>query len=191
MILDEFKLTLKVRQSSTPQKSPAPTNHHGRSLQLSKTMSNGPLPTHLILLSNLPSCSHGEKVRFLGCVSQYDSTIGTLCLEHAYPASYANVMAAVDVNLLLETLKCTDTRVGEWVNVMGYVQGAEEYKAGKNQEDKAGNKDKGFRRGGGKEASEGKVVKLQAVMLWSAEGVKVWEYEKALEMRRKVQVRAK
>ncbi|KAL8651603.1 MAG: hypothetical protein Q9226_004632 [Calogaya cf. arnoldii] len=156
-------------------------------------MSNGPLPTHLILLSDLPSCSHGEKVRFLGCVSQYDPTTGTLCLEHAYPASSTNtnVTAAVDVNLLLETLKCTDTQVGEWVNVMGYVQGAEEGKGGKNQEDKGGKKNKGFRRGGDKEASEGKVVKLQAVMLWSAEGVKVWEYEKALEMRRKLEVRAK
>ncbi|KAL8756875.1 MAG: hypothetical protein Q9199_002634 [Rusavskia elegans] len=148
-------------------------------------MSNGPLPTRLILLSNLPSCSHGEKVRFLGCVSQYDPTTGTLCLDHASPASSANaaVTAAVDVNLVLETLKCTDTQVGEWVNVMGYVQGVEVEKGGK--------KTKAVRHGGGKEASEGKVVKLQAVMLWSAGAVKVWEYEKALGMRKKAEVVAK
>ena len=37
---------------------------------------------------------------------------------------------------------------------------------------------------------EGKVVKLQAVMLWSAGSVKVWEYEKALEMRKGIEVAA-
>lgn len=32
-------------------------------------MSNGPLPSKLTLLSNLPSCDFGDKVRFLGwCV---------------------------------------------------------------------------------------------------------------------------
>lgn len=92
-------------------------------------------------------------------------------------------MAAVDVNLLLETLKCTDTQAGEWVNVMGYVQGPELEKGGK--------KSKGVGRQGGKEADEGTVVKLQAVMLWSAGGLKVWEYEKSLERRKEVEVVAK
>ncbi|CAO1602986.1 hypothetical protein XANCAGTX0491_006580 [Xanthoria calcicola] len=148
-------------------------------------MSNGPVPTRLILLSDLPSHSHGEKVRFLGCVSRHDPKTGTLCLEHAYPASTAKarVTAAVDVNLLLEILKCTDTQVGEWVNVMGYVQGSEPEKGGK--------KFNGVGRQGGNQANEGTVVKLQAVMLWSAGGVKVGEYEKALGRRKEVEVVAK
>ncbi|KAI4272566.1 MAG: hypothetical protein LQ337_005217 [Flavoplaca oasis] len=144
-------------------------------------MSNGPLPTRLILLSDLPSCAHGEKVRFLGCVTRYNASTGTLYLEHAYPASTC-VTAAVDVSLLLETLKCTDTQVGEWVNVMGYVQAAEEEKGRKRQ---------GVRHEGEKEKSQQEVRKLQAVMLWSAGGVRVWEYEKALEMRKGMEASAK
>ncbi|KAL9000520.1 MAG: hypothetical protein Q9169_000813 [Polycauliona sp. 2 TL-2023] len=103
-------------------------------------MSNGPLPTRLILLSDLPTCAHGEK-------------------------------------LLLETLTWTDTQVGEWVNVMGYVQSPEEGKGGKANRAK---------HGGGKDGGERKVIKFQAVMLWSAGGINLWEYEKALEMRKKV-----
>ncbi|KAL8862678.1 MAG: hypothetical protein Q9178_001176 [Gyalolechia marmorata] len=140
-------------------------------------MSHGPLPTRLIFLSDLSSCSHGEKVRFLGCVSQYNPSTGTLDLQHAYPASSAAnscVTAAVDVNLLLETLKHTDTQVGEWVNVMGYVQGVGKQNGGK----------KGARRGMEHETSQGEIVKVQAVMLWSAGGLKVWEYENALDMRK-------
>lgn len=90
--------------------------------------------------------------------------------------------AAVDVSLLLETLKCTDTQVGEWVNVMGYVQAAEEEKGRKRQ---------GVRHEGEKEKSQQEVRKLQAVMLWSAGGVRVWEYEKALEMRKGMEASAK
>ncbi|KAL8782216.1 MAG: hypothetical protein Q9213_005582 [Squamulea squamosa] len=143
-------------------------------------MSSGPLPTRLIFLSDLPTCSRDEKVRFLGCVSNYNVSTATLNLQHAYPASSSNahVTAAVDVNIVLERLKHTDTQVGEWVNVMGYVQGVEEQRGG----------NKGVKYGNGKRVSEGKVVRVQAVMLWSAGGVKVWEYEKALEMRKQAQV---
>ncbi|KAL8673613.1 MAG: hypothetical protein Q9168_001968 [Polycauliona sp. 1 TL-2023] len=147
-------------------------------------MSNGPLPTRLLLLSDLPSCSDGGKVRFLGCVSRYEITTGTLCLEHAYPNSSAgkHVTAAVDVNLLLGTLKYTDTQIGEWVNVMGYVQRSEERRDAKKKSLKCED---------AKGGSERRVVKLQAVMLWSAGGIKVWQYEKALEMRKKVEGLAK
>ncbi|KAL8775096.1 MAG: hypothetical protein Q9209_000575 [Squamulea sp. 1 TL-2023] len=143
-------------------------------------MSSGPLPTRLIFLSDLPTCSRDEKVRFLGCVSNYNVSTATLSLQHVYPASSPNahVTAAVDVNIVLESLKHTDMQVGEWVNVMGYVQGIEGQKAER----------RGVKYGLGKGVSGDKVVKVQAVMLWSAGGVKVWEYEKALEMRKQVQV---
>ncbi len=113
-------------------------------------------------------------------VSYYYPSTGTLDLQHAYPASSAAnscVTAAVDVNLLLETLKHTDTQVGEWVNVMGYVQGVGEQRGGK----------KGARRGMEHEASQGKIVKVQAVMLWSAGDVRVWEYERALNLRKSIE----
>lgn len=65
------------------------------------------------------------------------------------------------------------------------------------EETKSGKK-KGVRREGGEimgeeveKPREGKVVKLQAVMLWSAGSVKIWEYEEALEMRKGIEVAAK
>ncbi|KAL8693580.1 MAG: hypothetical protein Q9218_001622 [Villophora microphyllina] len=116
-------------------------------------MSNGPLPTRLVSLNELPALDHGEK--------------------HAYPSGQPTVTtAAVDVNLLLSTLKHTDTQVGEWLNVIGYVQA----------EDGTGKRDR--RDMGGQVGFRGNVAKVQAVMLWSAGGVRIGEYEKALEMRK-------
>ncbi|KAL8729182.1 MAG: hypothetical protein Q9166_004921 [cf. Caloplaca sp. 2 TL-2023] len=142
-------------------------------------MSYGPPPTRLVLLSDLPSCTAGEKVRFLGCVSDYTPLTGTLNLQHAYPPSLAShTRAAVDVNLLLETLNSTDIEVGEWVNVMGYVQEVEEEKGMKDI----------MRFGGVRGVGLGKFVKVQALVLWSAVGVKLWEYERAVEMRKNMEV---
>lgn len=78
--------------------------------------------------------------------------------------------ALVDVNLLLSTLKPTDIQIGEWVNVIGYVEArSTEMKEGKGcrkakQDDKVG-------------------IRVQAILLWSAGGVKLAEYEKAVEER--------
>ena len=71
----------------------------------------------------------------------------------------------MDVNLLVSTLKGPDTQVGAWVNVMGYVQ---ESRGGKGQWTGMG------------------PVKVQAVMLWSAGGVKLGAYENAVEMRKNI-----
>lgn len=72
----------------------------------------------------------------------------------------------VDVRLLLETLRREETAVGEWVNVVGYVLGRED------------------------EAHAVKsvveavvVVRLQAVLLWSAGPVRLEEYERAVRER--------
>jgi hypothetical protein len=67
----------------------------------------------------------------------------------------------VDVNLLLGTLHSTDTRIGEWVNVMGYIT------VPSSKQDC---------RSKAKQAN----VSVQAVVLWSAGSVKVDEYEKFL-----------
>lgn len=69
--------------------------------------------------------------------------------------------------------------VGAWVNVIGYVEDVAK---------SAGRKAKGEQRGDG--GVEGKTellakVKVKAVLLWGASGVKLGEYEKTLEERLK------
>ncbi|KAI9881149.1 MAG: hypothetical protein M1830_007127, partial [Pleopsidium flavum] len=115
----------------------------------------------------------GEKVRFLGCVAKYTTSTALLTLQHKYPTSSPTPStASVDVNLLLSTLKSTDTQFGEWVNVIGYVA------LGPVPESRVC-----------KTSAEGArrvTVFVQAVMLWSAGSVNLGEYEKVLEERRAV-----
>ena len=119
---------------------------------------NGPLPTHLTFLTSLPSHPAGTKVRFLGCVVAYNVHRGLLDLAHAYPAaaSSSNVLAMVDITVIVETMSRKDLEVGAWVNVIGYVQ-----------------------------ECKGKVrapmrVGVQAIIIWGAEGVRLGQYEKAV-----------
>lgn len=129
-------------------------------------MSNGPLPTTLTFLTSLSQFEPGSKVRFLGSVTRYHIGTGTLWLQHAYSASpppaTADVTALVDVKILLEGLKGEDTIIGAWVNVMGYVEEVIMEGEGNGQTSR---------------------VKVQAIMLWSAGGLKIGEYEKAVEGR--------
>ncbi|KAL9611569.1 MAG: hypothetical protein Q9167_003788 [Letrouitia subvulpina] len=126
-------------------------------------MSNGPLPTTLVFISDLQSITPGEKVRFLGCVNGYDASTGTLTVHHAYPPPpHKCAVALVDVNILLSTLKSTDTQTGEWINVIGYVQ---------EREVELGNKE----------------VRVQAIMLWSAGSIKLTDYEEAVKERKKAE----
>ena len=154
-------------------------------------MNKGPLPTRVVFLSELSNLPHGTKVRFLGCVTHYTLSTGTLTLQHAYPPPlHGRAMAQVDVNLLLETMKSTDTQVGEWVNVMGYVERAagEVVKARRALE--AGNHSKATKlrdKGVNKLKEEVHKVKVQAIMLWSAGSVKLGEYEKNLEDRQRME----
>lgn len=67
----------------------------------------------------------------------------------------------MDVNLLLGTLHSTDTQLGEWVNVMGYITGPLSSQ---------------HRNSGDKKAN----VFVQAIVLWSAGSVKLNEYENFL-----------
>ena len=84
----------------------------------------------------------------------------------------------MDVNLLLEGMKREDTVVGAWVNVVGYVgEVLGEGKAKRNRRAKDVEGERG-------KNGEGVVrVRVQAVMLWSAGGLKIGEYEKAVEGR--------
>lgn len=153
-------------------------------------MNNGPLPTRLVFLSDLPTQAHGTKVRFLGCVTRYNVSTGTMELQHAYPSPpHIPTVALVDVNVILESLEREDTQVGAWVNIMGYVERS--LKEGKREQGQAQGrtllaKDK---RKWELEAPKAVRVKVQAIMLWSAGGVKIGEYERTLEERLKLEKR--
>ena len=143
-------------------------------------MSNGPLPTTITFLAHLPSHPQGTKVRFLGCVTKYDLSTGVLELQHAYPPAYdISVIAVVDVNLLLENLKREDLVVGAWVNVVGYVE--EVINKRENAKHMNGNMGQGG-------ISRVDLLKVQAIMLWSAGGINIGEYERALTERLELEV---
>lgn len=81
-------------------------------------MSNEPLPSRRCILGELPF-HHGEKVRFLGCVTSYNTHDAILSL--GYGLNGPRVSASVDVKLVLESLKPEHVEVGQWVHVIGYV----------------------------------------------------------------------
>lgn len=81
----------------------------------------------------------------------------------------------MDVNLLLSTLKPTDTQVGEWVNVMGYVT-SQPVLARPNRKPDSG-------------APRQATVAVQAVLLWSAGSIKLGEYERILTERKELEKR--
>ncbi|KAJ5536994.1 hypothetical protein N7513_010180 [Penicillium frequentans] len=86
---------------------------------------NGPRPSTRAFLCDLPCLAADSKIRFLGCVKQYNITVGHLILEHNYPRSKSEPSAvSVDINAVLESLKAEDLRVGTWLNVLGYVRDA-------------------------------------------------------------------
>lgn len=147
-------------------------------------MNNGPLPTRLVFLSDLPTQHHGTKVRFLGCVTRYSLSTGVLELQHAYhpPATKTRTLALVDVNVVLEGLKREDTQVGAWINVVGYVE--EVIKEGSRRGQGQGQEKTVLATGKGEKVGEGSRmvrVRVQAIMLWNAGGVKIGGYERTLE----------
>ena len=138
-------------------------------------MSNGPLPTTITFLAHLPRHPQRTKVRFLGCVTKYDISTGVLELQHAYPTAYdITVIAVVDVNILLENVKRDDIAVGAWVNIIGYVE--EVINKREKAKDLSGKTAQGA-------FSRVDLVKVQAIILWSAGAIKVGEYERALTQR--------
>ena len=89
----------------------------------------------------------------------YSPASGVLALEHRLPEETHSVVALVDVNMVLESLGSEQTRVGEWVNVIGYVTDAAPL-------------------ADGKESSHGSpTVHTQAILLWSAGPFDIRKYE--------------
>jgi len=126
-------------------------------------MHNGPLPSRLILLADLPTLPPAEKVRVLGCVTGYSTKKATMTLEHNYPAGNG-IVIQVDVQLLLNTLKSTDTQLGEWVNVVGYTTSSLENNTFKKHS-----------------ANSTHSMGIQAILLWPAGPLKLDGYEKCME----------
>ena len=143
-------------------------------------MNNGPLPTRLIFLSDLAATAPGTKVRLLGCIENYNAKTGHLIVQHAYPPPPSQCSrAVVDVNLLLDNMKSNDTAMGEWVNVIGYVD-AQPAKI----EEKGKVGLKGAHGQAGKESGGAMAdTRVQAVMLWSAGAIKLDEYERTVAAR--------
>ncbi|KAL8371614.1 hypothetical protein RB595_001423 [Gaeumannomyces hyphopodioides] len=125
-------------------------------------MSNGPIPSTLVLLPTLHKEAAGAKVRFLGCVESYATGDATLTLEHDNATACGpRVRALVDVNLLLQSLKAEQTRAGEWVNVIGYIAPEADQP----------------RLPGPLPGEHHRVrVRVQAVVLWSAGPLNIQEY---------------
>ncbi|KXH41761.1 hypothetical protein CSIM01_07015 [Colletotrichum simmondsii] len=121
-------------------------------------MSRGPLPSQLCLLSDLPVRPQGDKVRFLGCVTAYSTHSAVLTLEHSFPKG-SDISVLVDVQLLLSIMTSNQTRIGEWVNVVGYLTPAP-----------PGTRAKGTTR-------EPRIAAVQALMLWSAGPLNLQRYE--------------
>ena len=93
-------------------------------------------------------------------------------MKHNYPTGAAALVKAyIDVNLQLENLNSEDTRVGAWLNVMGYI--IESSKAATRGTPAARDQ---------KSKDRGRVL-VQAVMIWSAGSIKLKEYEDALQAR--------
>ncbi|CAP72813.1 uncharacterized protein PODANS_2_2430 [Podospora anserina S mat+] len=122
-------------------------------------MSFGPLPSQLCLLSSLSQKDIGDKVRFLGCVTSYSTESGVLTLQYRGSEDRQLTFASVDVNLVLQSLKAEQTRVGEWVNVIGYVTSTDSKKLG----------------------DTNPVVEVQATLLWSAGPLNLEKYEASVQ----------
>ncbi|KAI0537217.1 CST complex subunit Ten1 [Xylaria digitata] len=122
-------------------------------------MSTGPLPSERCLLSELCKKKMGDKVRFLGCVTEYSTHSAQLTLKHRYPKESNDVEALVDVKLILETLKSEQTDVGQWVHVIGYLTFVDQNPLGSKTTPRVG---------------------VQALILWIARDLDLGAYEKSM-----------
>jgi hypothetical protein len=91
-------------------------------------------------------------------VINYSTKTAILTLAHNFPEG-SQRKAEVDVRLLLETLTSTDTRIGEWVNIIGYITEPMPTSL---------------------TARNPYHASIQAIVLWSAGSIKLDDYEKIL-----------
>lgn len=94
-------------------------------------------------------------------VTNYSPKTAILSLKHNHPVGNQS-KALVDIELVLGSIKSYETRIGEWVNVMGYVGAIEQKISSQFKGDKL-------------------EVPVQAILLWSAGPLKLDTYEESLD----------
>ncbi|OBT97207.1 hypothetical protein VE01_04640 [Pseudogymnoascus verrucosus] len=160
---------------------------------------SGPPPARLCALSDLWERGVGEKVRVLGCITNYNTTTAILTLHPPHsPSPHSststattphNHTAQIDLSLLLSSTPPPVTAIGEWVNVIGYITSQQSAPSAPptSAAPPTGRGERGSRRRGGKEGgSDGEETKgehhtsIQALLLWSAGGLNVQEYEEVV-----------
>ncbi|OJD34811.1 telomere length regulation ten1 [Diplodia corticola] len=147
---------------------------------------NGPPPSRLVFLSDLKRMDVGDKARFLGCVDGYDARTGTLTLKHAYPAK-PSVVARVNIDHVLESVKCNDLEIGAWLNIIGYVQSPPQTASLSSTVPRASRSNPPPPKRRAKKAQREKLadgVYVQAIMLWAAGDIKLEDYEEAVKARK-------
>ncbi|KAJ5172140.1 hypothetical protein N7492_004733 [Penicillium capsulatum] len=137
---------------------------------------NGPRPSTRAFLCDLPCLPVDAKIRFLGCVRQYDISVGHLTLEHNYPRNRTESGAvSVDINAVLESLKSEDMRVGAWLNVLGYVREstppASSFSSSQTSSQQSAEMPARV---------SPRPVYIEAVMVWPAGAIALGEYERIL-----------
>jgi hypothetical protein len=95
-------------------------------------------------------------------ITAYCTKRALLTLEHNHPIGNS-VKVMVDVGLLLNSLTSNETRIGEWLNVMGYITSNPVPKSNlANRE-----------------------IGVQAIVLWSANTFDLVGYERSLDSKKK------
>lgn len=88
----------------------------------------------------------------------YDSERAVLRLRDRFPATSASGIANVNVNNVLDALNVETTQVGAWVNIIGYMRHTTETRS----------------------TSDQPASIVDAVLIWSAEAIKLDDYEAAV-----------
>jgi hypothetical protein len=137
---------------------------------MAATSSNGPAPSRHIFIHQVLDQEQNAKVRFLGCVIDYDDRTGRLTVKHDYPrvaSSRPPTEATVDINMVLESTNMELLQPGSWINVIGYVRSLP--------------MSKGRRPSTSRRKTVAELPEIQAVLVWSAGAVQVEKYEKTME----------
>jgi hypothetical protein len=104
-------------------------------------------------------------------VAHYSTRSALLTLVHDHPPGTPKKVL-VDVRLLLNILKPGETRVGEWINVIGYVVAPPE-------------------KGSNTPSTIQSSVLIQALILWSSGPLKIDGYERSMDKQNHLDTKGK
>lgn len=135
---------------------------------MAENATNAPVASSLVFIHQLSKQPLLSKVRFLGCIVEYDETEGVALIEHK-PATIAissDTKVQLDVRLILEATKPSCLNKGAWVNVIGYVQ--ELPKVARSS------------RTTSRKITTIEPPRVQAILMWDAGAIRVDKYEQTL-----------